>query len=170
MPDFLLEVGCEEIPARMIDGAGLDLRERVARLLEAEHLARNPRISHLESPRRLAVLAQGISPAQPDVTERIMGPPVSAAFENGNPTPVAHAFARKAGVELGSLERVATPKGERLAATGLFDRRYLERLVDDHASGMRDYSAPLWTLLMFEAFLAHALPESMPVTAARASD
>ena len=117
MPDFLLEVGCEEIPARMIDGAGLDLQERIARLLEAEHLAANPRISHLESPRRLAVLAQGISPAQPDVTERIVGPPVATAFENGNPTPVAHAFARKAGVELGSLERVATPKGERLAAT-----------------------------------------------------
>jgi len=96
MPDFLLEVGCEEIPAQMIDGAGLDLRERIARLLEAEHLAANPRISHLESPRRLAVLAQGISPAQPDVTERIVGPPVATAFENGNPTPVAHAFARKA--------------------------------------------------------------------------
>ena len=29
MPDFLLEIGCEEIPARMIDAASLELRERV---------------------------------------------------------------------------------------------------------------------------------------------
>ena len=29
MPDFLLEIGCEEIPARMIDGAVRELRERV---------------------------------------------------------------------------------------------------------------------------------------------
>ena len=43
--------------------------------------------------------------------------------------------------------------GERLAATGWFDRNYLEHLVQAHQSGARDYSAPLWTLLMFEAFL-----------------
>ena len=39
MPDFLLEIGCEEIPARMIDAAALDLRERVHKLLERERLA-----------------------------------------------------------------------------------------------------------------------------------
>ncbi len=43
--------------------------------------------------------------------------------------------------------------GERLAATGWFDRKYLEHLVDAHQSSMRDYSSPLWSLLMFEAFL-----------------
>jgi len=43
--------------------------------------------------------------------------------------------------------------GERLRDTGWFNRRYLEHLVDSHESGMRDYSAPLWTLLMFDAFL-----------------
>jgi asparagine synthase (glutamine-hydrolysing) len=43
--------------------------------------------------------------------------------------------------------------GERLAATGFFNRSYLEHLVTAHRSGQRDYSAPLWTLLMFEAFL-----------------
>ncbi|CAN5395997.1 amidotransferase 1, exosortase A system-associated [soil metagenome] len=43
--------------------------------------------------------------------------------------------------------------GPRLAATGWFNRPYLEHLVQAHQSGARDYSAPLWTLLMFEAFL-----------------
>jgi len=43
--------------------------------------------------------------------------------------------------------------GPRLAATGWFNREYLEHLIDAHQSGARDYSAPLWTLLMFEAFL-----------------
>ncbi len=45
----------------------------------------------------------------------------------------------------------------RLAATGWFNSRYLEHLVDAHQSGARDYSAPLWTLLMFEAFLRQVL-------------
>ena len=43
--------------------------------------------------------------------------------------------------------------GSRLAETGWFNRSYLEHLVDAHQSGTRDYSAPLWTLMMFEAFL-----------------
>ena len=43
--------------------------------------------------------------------------------------------------------------GPRLAATGWFNRSYLEHLIDTHNAGTRDYSASLWALLMFEAFL-----------------
>ena len=43
--------------------------------------------------------------------------------------------------------------GPALADTGIFNRVYLNELVEQHESGRRDYSAPLWTLLMFEAFL-----------------
>jgi asparagine synthase (glutamine-hydrolysing) len=43
--------------------------------------------------------------------------------------------------------------GERLADSGLFNPATLRRLVEQHQSGMRDHSAPLWSLLMFEAFL-----------------
>ena len=43
--------------------------------------------------------------------------------------------------------------GPRLAATGWFNRNYLEHLVDAHLAATRDYSAPIWTILMFEAFL-----------------
>jgi asparagine synthase (glutamine-hydrolysing) len=43
--------------------------------------------------------------------------------------------------------------GERLADTGWFERRMLERLLDEHQSQHRDHSGPLWSLMMFEAFL-----------------
>jgi len=43
--------------------------------------------------------------------------------------------------------------GEALAQTGLFNQHYLREMVEHHQSGLRDYSAPLWSLLMFEAFL-----------------
>jgi asparagine synthase (glutamine-hydrolysing) len=53
-------------------------------------------------------------------------------------------------------ERVAASVlGERIAGTGIFDRRMLQHLLDAHQSGARDYSAPLWTILMFDAFLRH---------------
>jgi len=50
--------------------------------------------------------------------------------------------------------------GPRLAGTGWFDRSYLQHLVDAHQSGARDYSAPLWTLMMFEAFLRVVVDEA----------
>ncbi|CAG1013855.1 partial asparagine synthase (glutamine-hydrolysing), partial [Anaerolineae bacterium] len=43
--------------------------------------------------------------------------------------------------------------GPVLAQTGYFNADYLRELVDQHQSGLRDYSTPLWTLLMFESFL-----------------
>ena len=54
--------------------------------------------------------------------------------------------------------------GPRLAETGWFDRKYLEHLIDAHQSGARDYSASLWTLMMFEAFLRNVIDE-VPVAA-----
>ena len=47
--------------------------------------------------------------------------------------------------------------GPVLAQTGWFNERYLSRIVDEHESGRRDYSAPLWTLMMFESFLRNVL-------------
>jgi glycyl-tRNA synthetase beta chain len=117
MPDFLLEIGCEEIPARMIDAASRELRERLNTLLQRERLEPARAISHLDTPRRLAVLASGIPASQPDITEQVTGPSAQIAYKDGQPTPAAHAFAKKVGVDVGKLEKVSTPKGEYLAAT-----------------------------------------------------
>lgn len=117
MPDFLLEIGCEEIPARMIDAASRELRERLKTLLQREHLQPAGAISHLYTPRRLAVLASGIPASQPDITQQVNGPSAQIAYKDGQPTPAAHSFAKKVGVDVGKLEKVSTPKGEYLAAT-----------------------------------------------------
>ena len=117
MPDFLLEIGCEEIPARMIEGASLELRERLQKLLKNERLNAAGSITSLDTPRRLAVLASGIPVSQPDVTEQVNGPSVQVAYKDGQPTPAAHAFAKKVGVDVSQLQKVTTPKGEYLSAT-----------------------------------------------------
>jgi glycyl-tRNA synthetase beta chain len=116
MPDFLLEIGCEEIPARMIDGASRELRERLATLLQRERLESSGGVTYLDGPRRLAVLASGIPATQPDVTEQVTGPSAQVAYKDGQPTPAAHAFAKKVGVDVSRLERASTPKGEYLSA------------------------------------------------------
>lgn len=47
--------------------------------------------------------------------------------------------------------------GERLAQTGLFNPDALRQLVEQHQSGRRDHSAPLWSLLMFDGFLRRVI-------------
>src|SRR5215831_4308812 len=115
MPDFLLEIGCEEIPARMIDAASQELRERVSALLTRERLSAGE-VTSFETPRRLAVMAAGVAPAQADVVEQLTGPSINVAYKDGQPTPAAHAFAKKAGVDVSALDKVTTPKGEYISA------------------------------------------------------
>ena len=54
-------------------------------------------------------------------------------------------------------------RGERLAGCGLFDPAMLDRIVVDHQSGRRDYSATLWALLMFDGFLQNASAPALSV-------
>lgn len=117
MPDFLLEIGCEEIPSRMLDGARQELEKRVSGLLKAERLANGGELQAYSTPRRLAIVCRNILGAQPDVEEQLLGPAVKVAFKDGKPTAAAEAFAKKAGVRVDALSRVTNPKGEYLAAT-----------------------------------------------------
>src|SRR5580693_6996042 len=117
MSDFLLEIGTEEIPARMIDGAREELAKRVGELLERERLVTSPAVQAYSTPRRLAVLASGVADAQPDVSELVTGPSLKVAYKDGTPTPAAEAFAKKVNLPVTSLEKITAPKGEYLAAT-----------------------------------------------------
>ncbi|HEU5453566.1 MAG TPA: glycine--tRNA ligase subunit beta, partial [Terriglobales bacterium] len=93
MADFLLEIGCEEIPARMIDPAREELRRRVADVLQKQALAQSPELEAYSTPRRLAVLAKGIADNQADVEEQATGPAWKAAFKDGQPATPAIKFA-----------------------------------------------------------------------------
>jgi glycyl-tRNA synthetase beta chain len=117
--DFLLEIGTEEIPARMIDNARDELTRRVGDLLQRERLGDNSALQSYSTPRRLAVLASGVAASQPDISEQVTGPSLKVAYKDGAPTPAAEAFARKVNVPVSALEKITTPKGEYLAATVL---------------------------------------------------
>jgi glycyl-tRNA synthetase beta chain len=122
MSDFLLELGLEEIPARMIAAAEAELRKRVTDLLTRERLLSpdakiGAHMTTFSTPRRLAVLAAGVFPRQADTEEKLTGPSWKVAFKEDAPTAAAEAFAKKAGVAVAALEKVTTSKGEYVGAT-----------------------------------------------------
>jgi glycyl-tRNA synthetase beta chain len=118
MADFLLEIGLDEIPARMIAGAEAELGRRVNDLLARERLlADGATVTTYSTPRRLAVLAEGVLAGQADTEEQMTGPSWKVAFKDGVPTAAAQAFAKKAGVAVEALEKVTNAKGEYVGAT-----------------------------------------------------
>jgi glycyl-tRNA synthetase beta chain len=133
MAEFLFEIGLEEVPARMIAGAEKELRERVVAMLERERLVSAGVASKsFSTPRRLAVWVGEVAARQADVSEEMAGPAVKIAYKDGVPTAAALAFAKKAGVEVGALKTVQTPKGEYLAATAVkVGRAALEVIADE---------------------------------------
>ena len=118
MAELLLEIGLEEIPARMIAAAEAELARRVEASLTRERLLGSTvAVSSYSTPRRLAVRATGVLVQQLDTQEQLTGPSWKAAFPGGEPGPAAQAFAKKAGVLVSALEKITTPKGEYAAAT-----------------------------------------------------
>jgi glycyl-tRNA synthetase beta chain len=116
MAELLLEIGLEEIPARMIAAAEAELSRRVEALLNRQRLG-GTAVTSYSTPRRLAVRVEGVLAQQLDMQEQLTGPSWKAAFPDGNPGPAAQAFAKKAGVAVTALEKIITAKGEYASAT-----------------------------------------------------
>ena len=115
----------------MIEAASAELRERVGALLTRERLTANE-ITSFDTPRRLAVIATGIADAQADLTEQVMGPSINIAYKDGQPTPAAHAFAKKSGIDVAQLEKVTTPKGEYISAKVTKKGRSAAEILGEH--------------------------------------
>jgi glycyl-tRNA synthetase beta chain len=111
MASFLLEVGTEELPASFVDEALAQWRSRIPKVLEELNLSASA-IEFYGTPRRLAVLIQGLPTQQADVSEEVKGPPAKAAFQDGQPTKAAVGFAQKQGVTIADFEIRPTDKGE----------------------------------------------------------
>jgi glycyl-tRNA synthetase beta chain len=148
MAELLLEVGLEEIPARMITDAQTELARRVEallgrqRLLEAVHT-----ITSYSTPRRLAVRVQGVLAQQLDLEEELTGPSWKAAFPDGQPGPAAQAFAKKAGVLVMALRKITTPKGEYASATVQRPGQRAEKVLSEELG--KEIGALSWPKTMY---------------------
>jgi len=119
--EFLFEIGCEEIPAGMIQKATQDLKVLLEKHFVAAGLvgkgSSDTFIDSCGAPRRLVAIARKVRLRQEDVTREVVGPPKSVAFDNvGEPTRAAMSFAEKQGIPVSQLLTVSTPRGECLAA------------------------------------------------------
>lgn len=126
---FLFELGTEEIPAGMIRPALAELRQGFARVLDGNGVEYE-RILTFTTPRRLAVLVEGLAEKCPDREELVWGPPASVAFdEAGRPTKAAEGFARRQGVAPEGLEQADNERGRYVVARKVIPGRSVRELL-----------------------------------------
>lgn len=106
MPELLLELGCEELPATFVRKAAADLHEGVCSRLRERGIAFKPGEGPFGTPRRLIVHLIEVAEEQPGTTEEKRGPSEQAAFDaNGNPLGPLLGFCKGLGVAPDSVTR-----------------------------------------------------------------
>ena len=147
MPDLLLELFSEEIPARMQGGAAKDLERLVVGALSDRGLLFEGAKS-FAGPRRLTLAIHGLPAKQPDVKEERKGPRVGA------PEKAIEGFLRSAGVTLAQCQKQSDGKGEfYVAVIGNANRQpttpelaHMAALVD---TLMQQGALGVWTALEY---------------------
>jgi glycyl-tRNA synthetase beta chain len=110
--NLLIEIGTEELPPKSLAKLALAFRDNIQTAFTDNDLTFN-QVNCYASPRRLAVIVEGLSEFQADNHVEKRGPAVSAAFgEDGEPTKAAQGWARSNGIEVSQAERLKTDKGE----------------------------------------------------------
>jgi glycyl-tRNA synthetase beta chain len=131
--ELVVEIGTEELPASLIEGAAQQFAQQLVAGLRAERLPGSV-IAVWYTPRRTIVALDDLPARQDDLSETILGPPRRVAFDSeGNPTRAASAFAEKNGVALSKTSVIETPKGEYLSVVrkhrGEQTTKVLQRLI-----------------------------------------
>ncbi len=145
---YLLEVGLEEVPARMAPPAARSLAEALSKELAALRLTPEA-VSHFVTPRRLVVMISGLPVCQEDVVVEKRGPARAIAFDaDGNPSKAAVGFARGQGLDVKELEFVLVDGQEyilaRKAETGQTTAALLPPLLEKCLAGLRFPKSMRW--------------------------
>src|SRR4051794_40809183 len=102
---LLIEIGCEDLPARYVQPLANALAEGISNGLGKRNVERGA-ARVFATPRRIAVLIEGVATKQAAQKIERKGPQVAAAFRDGQPTPAALGFAKSCGVEIAALKQI----------------------------------------------------------------
>ncbi len=105
MPNYLLEIGVEELPADQVPEAQERLKSLMSEALEQANVSFEE-ISTFGTTRRVACIVKGMAGVQATTHKKVKGPPVKSSFNaEGEPLPAAAGFAQKQGLKVDELDR-----------------------------------------------------------------
>ncbi|MDZ7672106.1 MAG: glycine--tRNA ligase subunit beta [Halanaerobiales bacterium] len=129
MNKSILEIGTEEIPAKLVDEIYSNFEQKTKELLDEYRISFDD-IDVFGSPRRIAVKITGLSELQNKTVNEIKGPPKNIAFDDNNePTKAATGFAKGQGIEVSDLIERETDRGIYLYAVIEKDRENTKEVL-----------------------------------------
>lgn len=100
---YLLEIGVEELPARLVNDA-LEQLENNAKILLEEERVKYETIKTYATPRRLTLIIEGLNDKQETLKEKVKGPNKRIAYDNeGNPTKALQGFMKGQKIDLSQI-------------------------------------------------------------------
>jgi glycyl-tRNA synthetase beta chain len=124
MPNVLLEIGLEEVPARFVTPCLNRLLDELKKEVQSSRLSHNKtQFSSHGTYRRFTFLIQNIHAMQPDISDVVLGPPLSAArSDTGEWLAPAIGFAKKYQVSVDHLTIAQNQKGQAVISARLFEK------------------------------------------------
>ncbi len=129
---LLIEIGVEELPAIPLLKTLTSIEKSWADILK--EYALTSEFKFLYTPRRLVLLHANIATKQEDSVVELLGPPLSIAFKEGEPTQATLSFASKCGVTLEELGRITKGDKEILYCKKIIEGRLLVDLLQEMLS------------------------------------
>jgi glycyl-tRNA synthetase beta chain len=136
MKDFLLEIGCENLPSSYVQPAVEQMRLNAGELLHELRLSHDD-IYATGTPRRLVLIIKDLASVQEEKTETVTGPPAAKGFDaNGRPTKAALGFAKANGIPVSKLQTIPTDRGDYLGFKRSLKSRKAELLLQESLPGL----------------------------------
>ncbi len=112
--DFLIEIGCEELPPKALETLATALVTSLTNQLQQAGIQHGA-VRSFASPRHIGAMVSALEAKQSDQIIERKGPPLASAFDaEGKPTQACLGFARSCNIDVDQLEQLETEKGTRL--------------------------------------------------------
>ncbi|MDR7857129.1 glycine--tRNA ligase subunit beta [Tissierella sp.] len=129
---YLLEIGVEELPARLVGDALEQLKSNTKDLMKEERICYE-NIKLYSTPRRLTLIIEGLEDIQQNLKEKVKGPTKRIAFDqDDNPTKALLGFMRGQGIDIASIYVEVFNEEEYVYADVVKEGKTIEHILSEN--------------------------------------
>ena len=128
--DFLFEIGVEELPARYVDSSEAELKKLMTESLKEERISFGS-VKSFSTPRRLALLIEGMAEKQEELHKKSTGPSVEAAYKDGKLTKAGEGFLKGQNADEADIKIIENEKGKYISVEKFYAGKDTAEILPD---------------------------------------
>ena len=128
--NFLFEIGVEELPSRYVNSSEKEIERLISEKLKEERMGYKSLKSY-STPRRVAVLAEGLSDKQEELYKKSLGPSVEVAFKDGKLTKAGEGFLKGQDAQESDIKIIENEKGKYISIEKYYAGHVTKEILPD---------------------------------------